>query len=641
MFNKIIKLGSSYIGSGKPAYIVAEISCNHNNSIDKALELVKHAKAIGANAVKLQTYRADSLTLDCDKNDFRICSSSPWSEYETLYSLFDRVAMPWAWHEALFQEARRLGIDIFSSPFCLDSVELLERYGTDAYKIASPEVYHYDLIASCMKKGRPLIVSLGVADLADTLEIANLAYKLNFKDLIFLKCLASYPASLGKLNLATIRHLENRFGCVVGFSDHTIGYEADVVAVAAGAKIIEKHIRLDDDQGVDSFFSTSVSDFRVMVEKIREAESILGLVDYSIPEDVKTDYRGRRSLYFSKSLTKNELITEDCLAVVRPSRGLNPRYKKFVVNRRSLIDVEPGDRVDLKRVDGSRVKVSIVGLGSIGMGDGITGLDDGITTHLSYIVSDPRFQLITGVDPLLTRRTMLTEQVGVPSYSCLKDAEDLVAESDIIIFSEPTAFRAQNVIFCAERFSGKIFILEKPVSLDIIEARDISQALSNSGNKTYVNYQRRVNPYFRMLRDLIQNSEDIQISCRHTGTFLNIGTHFLDLFLFLVGDGSFRREEIINSGVCIYTTNAGRLILEEISGMDCYTMSISCSTHHIDIDFILGQVSITERDTLVNTNMMLDDRYYFRYVGDELIRLHITGECNMTTFERAISYMEY
>jgi len=341
-----IKIGKNTLGSGCPTFVVAEMSGNHNGSLERALEIVRSAKRAGADAIKLQTYTADSITLKCDADDFRLPSDSPWTDHTTLWDLYDKAHTPWEWHADIFREARKLGIDVFSSPFDESAVDLLENLNVPAYKIASPEITHIPLLEKVARTGKPIVVSTGVADLNDIeLALATLR-KAGATDIILLKCTTAYPAPIEESNLLTISDMISRFGVLAGLSDHTIGTATAIASVALGASFIEKHFNLDDEQEtVDSFFSSGEQEFTQMVQDIRLVEKSLGKRSYEITSTAKANLRGRRSLYISAPIKAGEVFTESNIKSVRPSFGLHPKYFKEVIGREAKCDLELGQRL--------------------------------------------------------------------------------------------------------------------------------------------------------------------------------------------------------------------------------------------------------------------------------------------------------
>ena len=347
-----IKIGSKYIGTNDPTYIIAEMSGNHGGSLETALQIVRAAANSGADAIKLQTYTADTITLNSNKEDFQLPGESPWSASRTYYQLYKEAFTPWEWHKILFAEAKKLGIDIFSSPFDETAVDLLEDLGACAYKIASPEVTHIPLLKKVAATKKPVIFSTGVAELPD-IELAVKTLRDNgCKDIIILKCTTAYPADPELLNLRTIQNIEQEFKVIPGFSDHSLGIAASIVAVALGAKVIEKHFTLtSEDKSVDSFFSLETEQFSKMIQEIRFTEKSLGVVQYELDEHGKKSAQGRRSLYISANIQSGELISEKNIKCVRPSFGLHPKHWDEVIGRKVRRNLEVGDRLRLEDLE--------------------------------------------------------------------------------------------------------------------------------------------------------------------------------------------------------------------------------------------------------------------------------------------------
>ncbi len=275
--------------------IIAELSANHNGDLQNALDTIKAAKEIGANVIKLQTYTADTLTLDCDKEDFIIKGGTLW-DGKTMYELYQDAYTPWEWHEELFRYAREIGIDIFSSPFDKSAVDFLEQFNPSAYKIASFEITDYELIRYTASKGKPIIISTGIATIEEIQDAVDICRDEGNHDIVLLKCTSSYPAPLEDANLLTIPNLAEKFGVIAGFSDHTLGLTAPVVATTLGAKVIEKHFILDKSiGGPDADFSLDKEEFAEMIKAVRDAEKLLGKVDYCMTEKKK------KSTIFTKS----------------------------------------------------------------------------------------------------------------------------------------------------------------------------------------------------------------------------------------------------------------------------------------------------------------------------------------------------
>lgn len=340
-----VQIGQHLLGSRQPVFIVAEMSGNHGGDIKRAIEIVHAAKRAGADAIKLQTYTADTITLNCNTEDFRV-PDGPWRDHQTLWSLYDKAHTPWDWHEKIFSEARNIGLEVFSSPFDETAVDFLEKLGASAYKIASPEITHIPLLERIAKTGKPVILSTGLGDLED-IEYAVLTLRrAGVKELIILKCTSSYPAPPKESNLLTIPDMASRFGVVAGLSDHSEGMVAPIVAVALGASLIEKHFTLDDSlDTVDSFFSAGEIEFKNMVAAIRLAENSLGEVNYKISDSAYKNLSGRRSLYVSAEIRAGQPITRDNVKCVRPSFGMHPKHFEEIIGRKALKDLTVGERL--------------------------------------------------------------------------------------------------------------------------------------------------------------------------------------------------------------------------------------------------------------------------------------------------------
>tara|TARA_B100000965_G_C19600686_1_gene762457 strand:- start:277 stop:1332 length:1056 start_codon:yes stop_codon:yes gene_type:complete len=343
--NKEIVLNETKVGRNHPAYIIAEISGNHGGDISKAIEIIKEAKECGVNAIKLQTYTADTITIDSDKEDFIIPKNNPWEDNATLYSLYKEAYTPWEWHEELFEEAKKSKIDIFSSPFDSTAINLLEDLNVKFYKIASPEIFDIGLIKLVAETKKPVIISTGLADRND-IELALETLKQNgCEDIILLKCTTAYPAPFNEVNLRTMMDYEENFNVLSGLSDHSLGTEVPIAAAALGASVIEKHFVLKGDETVDSFFSLSPEEFKEMITKIRNVEKSLGKIKYEVSNEASKNLWARRSLYFIKNLKKGEKI-KGSYKSIRPGFGLHPKHFDSIENYIAGKDIEIGDRVD-------------------------------------------------------------------------------------------------------------------------------------------------------------------------------------------------------------------------------------------------------------------------------------------------------
>ncbi len=332
-------------------FIIAELSANHGGKIAIAKETIKAAKEIGADAVKLQTYTADTLTLDCDKEDFIIKGGTLWDERK-LYDLYKEAYLPWEWHKELFEYAREIGIDIFSSPFDKTAVDFLEQFNPSAYKIASFEITDYELIRYTASQGRPIIISTGIATIDEIQDAVDICRAEGNNDIVLLKCTSAYPAALEDANLMSIPDLADTFGVFSGFSDHTLGITAPVVATTLGAKVIEKHFILDKSiGGADADFSLDKQEFSEMVQAVRDTERLLGKVDYSMTEKKRKSRQFSRSLYISKNVEEGDMLTEENIRSVRPGYGLHPKYLKDVLGKRFTRNCKFGEALTLGDID--------------------------------------------------------------------------------------------------------------------------------------------------------------------------------------------------------------------------------------------------------------------------------------------------
>lgn len=328
-------------------YIIAELSANHNGNLQNALDTIKAAKEIGANAIKLQTYTADTLTLNSDKEDFIIKGGTLWDN-KTLYELYKEAYTPWEWHQELFDYARSIDIDIFSSPFDKTAVDFLEQFNPSAYKIASFEITDYELIHYTASKGKPIIISTGIATIEEIQDAVDICRSVGNHEIILLKCTSAYPAALEDANLLTIPNLSQTFGVITGFSDHTLGITAPIVATTLGAKVIEKHFILDKSiGGADAEFSLDKKEFEEMIKAVRDTEKLLGKVDYSMTEKKKKSRQFARSLYVSKDIKKGEVFSNNNIRSVRPGYGLHPKYLKDFLGKKAKKDYTFADRLDI------------------------------------------------------------------------------------------------------------------------------------------------------------------------------------------------------------------------------------------------------------------------------------------------------
>ncbi len=341
-----ISIDGREIGPDFPPYIIAELSANHNGSIETALRIIDVAKEAGADAVKLQTYRADTITLDSDSDDFRI-KGGLW-DGKSLYQLYQEAQMPWEWHDVLFAHARKRGITIFSSPFDNTAVDLLASLNAPAYKIASFEAVDLPLIRYAASQGKPLIISTGMADAVEIEEALSAARSAGAKEIALLHCVSGYPAPAADYNLRTITDMADRFGVVVGLSDHTLDIATAIASIALGARVIEKHVTLDrNGGGADDSFSLEPHELKQLCDGCRTAWSALGKVDYERKPSEKGNVKFRRSLYFVRPLQKGQVVTAEDVRSVRPGFGAAPKYYDQVIGKRVTQSVELNTPVDL------------------------------------------------------------------------------------------------------------------------------------------------------------------------------------------------------------------------------------------------------------------------------------------------------
>lgn len=328
-----IAIAGRAIGPAHPPYVIAELSANHNGSLETALRIIRAAAAAGADAVKLQTYRPDTITLKCDDEPFRI-RGGLW-DGRTLYDLYTEAHMPWDWHKPLFEEARRLGLAIFSSPFDSTAVDLLEDLNAPAYKIASFEAVDLPLIRYAAATGKPLIISTGMADAQEIAEAVDAARSAGCTQLALLHCVSGYPAPADDYNLRTMVDMADRYGHVVGLSDHTLDISVAIASVALGAAIIEKHFTLDrGGGGPDDSFSLEPAEFAELRRSAHNTWQALGRVDYSVKLSEQGNRKFRRSLYFVSDLPAGALVTADAVRSVRPGYGIAPKHLDAVLGRR-------------------------------------------------------------------------------------------------------------------------------------------------------------------------------------------------------------------------------------------------------------------------------------------------------------------
>lgn len=345
-----MKIANFNISKESPVFIIAELSANHNGSLETAINTIKAAKRAGADAIKLQTYTADTLTIDSNNPDF-IIKGTIW-DGQTLHKLYQDAYTPWEWHSALFKAAANEDLICFSSPFDKSSVDFLERLDVPAYKIASFEITDIPLIEYVASKGKPIIISTGIAEIDDIDLALNACRRMGNNDIALLKCTSSYPAPIEEANMIMVKDLAEKFNVISGLSDHTIGNTVPVVATCFGAKIIEKHFIIDRSiGGPDASFSMNESEFTDMVKAVRSAEKAIGRVDYKLTEKQALGKDFSRSLYIVTDVKKGDKITNLNIRSIRPGFGLHPKHLKDVLNKNFSNDFKKGTRLSWDRIE--------------------------------------------------------------------------------------------------------------------------------------------------------------------------------------------------------------------------------------------------------------------------------------------------
>lgn len=344
------KIKDIFNQKNKRTFVVAEMSANHSSNIKNAFKIIDHAKIIGVDAIKVQLYKANRITINSSKKDFEIKSKS-WIKYKNLYNLYKKAETPYEWYETLKKYCKKKNIILFSSVFDLDTVDFLEKKNCPIYKIASPEITDIPLLEKVARTGKPVIISTGLASEKDLDLAVKILKKNNCKKIIILKCTSAYPAPLNELNLATIKTIKNKYKTIVGFSDHSLGVVAPTIAVSLGAKVIEKHINLEKNKkSVDGFFSLKISEFQEMIKNIRDTEKIIGNKEIKISKNSHKNLAGRKSIYVIKDIGKNEIFTKQNISSIRPSFGLHPKFFKFILGKKSKKKLKFGQKMKLSFV---------------------------------------------------------------------------------------------------------------------------------------------------------------------------------------------------------------------------------------------------------------------------------------------------
>ena len=345
------KIGDKKIGEKNPTFIIAELSANHMNDFDIAVKTIEAMAQSGADAVKFQTFTPDTITLDCDNEYFQIKQGTLW-DGQVLHDLYEDAYMPWDWQPKLKRIAEDLGLIVFSSPFDKTSVDFLEDMDVPAYKIASFEITDIPLIEYVAGKGKPIIISTGIASIEDIELAVQTCLNAGNNQICLLKCTSSYPAPLEEINLNTILDMSDKFHCIIGLSDHTVGGEVSIASVALGAKIIEKHFILDRNLGgPDSEFSMEPHEFKQMVDSVRNVEKALGKVSYDLTDKIKANREFSRSLFVVEDIENGDIITEDNVRSIRPGFGLHPKYFNRILGKRVNKNLKKGTPFDLSFID--------------------------------------------------------------------------------------------------------------------------------------------------------------------------------------------------------------------------------------------------------------------------------------------------
>ena len=347
MLNKIKNI---FDQGNKRTFVVAEMSANHSSNISNAFKIIDHAKIIGVDAIKIQLYKANRITINSNKKDFKIKNKS-WKKYKNLFNLYKKAETPFEWYDTLSRYCKKKKIILFSSVFDLDTVDFLEKKNCPIYKIASPEITDIPLLEKVAKTGKPIIISTGLASKKDLDLAVNTLKKNKCRKIVILKCTSAYPAPLNELNLAAIKTLKNKYKTIVGFSDHSLGVVAPTIAVSLGAKVIEKHINLEKNKmSVDDFFSLKISEFQEMIKNIRDTEKIIGNENIKISKNSLKNLAGRKSIYVIKNIDKGEIFTKQNISSIRPSFGLHPKFLKFLLGKKSKKNLKFGQKMKLSFV---------------------------------------------------------------------------------------------------------------------------------------------------------------------------------------------------------------------------------------------------------------------------------------------------
>lgn len=337
-----MQIGNRSVGKEDPVFIIAEVSANHHQDINQAVQIIKAARKAGADAIKLQTYTPDTLTIDCNNPLFKIDQGTLW-DGKTFYELYNEAYTPWEWHAELQNVAHKEGLIFFSTPFDKTAVDFLEELDVPAYKVASFEITDIPLIEYIASKGKPVLISTGIAKITDIEEAVHACRKAGNNSIVLMKCTSAYPAPIEEANIRTIPHLAEMFQVLTGLSDHTMGIVVPIVAVAFGARIIEKHVTLDRSRGgPDAAFSLEPDEFSEMVKAVREAETALGIISYELSPKTQKSRDFSRSLFVVRNISAGERLTEENIRSIRPGFGMHPRFLSQVLGKTARFDLKKG-----------------------------------------------------------------------------------------------------------------------------------------------------------------------------------------------------------------------------------------------------------------------------------------------------------
>jgi len=535
-----MKIAGRQIGSGQPTYVIAEMSANHGHCYDKALELIRAAKDAGADAIKLQTYTADTLTIDCGNEHFQIGKGTLW-EGKNLYQLYEEAYTPWEWQPNLKAAAEELGLDCFSTPFDFTAVDFLEAMDVPAHKIASFELVDLPLIRKIARTGKPVIMSTGMATLTEISEAVCAFRGAGGTQLALLKCNSGYPAPPEEMNLRTIPDMAERFGVPVGLSDHTLGISAAVAAVALGACIIEKHLILcRADGGPDAAFSIEPHEFKSMVDAIREAEKTLGRVNYEPTAKERASRAFRRSLFVVKDMRDGEQFTDQNLRSIRPGHGLAPKHLPELLECRAQGDIPKGTPLawDLVSQTSGVYTAALIGLGRIAWRfDG--GEPEGLAvTHFGAYQRNRHTRVVAAYSPVMQERVDFHRASKVEVSERFEEV--LAQRPDIVSICSPTEFHFSQALACLESHIPMIW-LEKPPTLSLEELDRLlgHPAYTSGRTKVAINYMRRYSSVYHRLRAVYHErllGKPITMQVLYSrGLELN-GSHFLDFVFSMLDD---------------------------------------------------------------------------------------------------------